>query len=185
MNLLWSNQRGPVPGDEDSVRSTVTVVEDDVPAEMVHAPEYNETVTDPDTGGGLTSRQVSSFVIPSSQSVPDVQASAQDEHNAIVNRQVSSSGDAAAKEATGAWGHGTFKVVQGIEPTLVDGHEMGSDYFRTHERPDSASGSYLTPARVADSEAEQAAQAMSTRGARHAVQDSMYSAYYNGFQGGN
>lgn len=184
MNLLWSNQRGPVGGDEDSVRSTVTMVEDDVPAEMHHAPEFNETVTDPDTGGGLTSRQVSSFVIPSSRGVPNVAASASSEHTEIVNRQVSTSGESAAKEATGQWGHGTLQIVQGIEPTITDGQQYGSDYFRTFDRPQSASGSYLTPSRPTDTATEASAQAAATRGSRHAVQDSMYSAYWRGIQDG-
>lgn len=184
MNLLWAQQRGEVPTDESDVRTTVTTVEDDQPAEQEHAPEWNETETDPDTGGGLTSRQLGSHVVAGQRFTPDTDQSAQDEHNAIVNRQVSTSGTAAAREASGEWGHGSLQVVEGIEPTIVDGHQMGYDYFTTHPRPDSASGSYMTPAMTADPESEAAAQAAATSGSRHAVQGSMYAAYYHGLQEG-
>lgn len=177
--LMWNQTRAAVPSTEEAVNTTVTVVENDEPAAVQeHAPDFNETFTDPDTQGGLTPRQLASHVDPVVKYVPNVGASAQDEHNGIVNVQVSTSGTAAAREAAGQWGHGTMKVVTGIEPTLVDGHALGSEYFKTHERPDSASGSYMTPSATADPGTVASVGSTGARNARGAVNNSQYAAYY-------
>ena len=127
---------------------------------------------------------MSSHVIDTARAVPNVGASAQDDYNGIINRQVSTSGTAAAKEATGQWGHGTLKIVEGIEPTIRDGGALGSHYFRTHERPLAGSASYMTPAQASDPVTTAAAQAGAETNARSAVNKSMYALMYANLQGG-
>jgi hypothetical protein len=77
-----------------------------------------------------------------------------------------------------------LQIVEGIEPTLVDGHQMGYDYFKTHPRPDAHAGSYMTPSSTADPASEASAQTLATRGSRASVADSMYAAYYAGIMSG-
>ena len=184
--LLYAQNRTPAPADEALVRSTTDVVQhDEAPATQEHPTDFNETFTDPVTDGGLTSRQLSSHVVPSARFVPNVDASAQDDHNGIINRQVSSSGTAAAKEATGQWGHGTLQIVEGIEPTIRDGGALGAHYFRTHERPLAGSGSYMTPAQASDPATTASAQQGAETNARAAVAQSMYGQMYANLQGGS
>lgn len=177
MSTLLIPIAGAVPTSDAEVRSTVTRVDDtDPPAVQDHAPEWNETDTDPDTLGGLTRRSLASHVIGSVRSVPNVGASSQDEHNGIIDRQVSSSGVAPAKEATGEWGHGTLQIVEGIEPTIVDGQQLGADYFTVGpKQPANITG--LTPAQPADISASGDAQVKTNEASRRAAQASMYSAY--------
>jgi len=93
--LLYGVQRGETPSDIEHVRTTVTVVDNDAaPAMLERAPDWNEFDTDPDTGGGLTTRALGSHVVPSERYVPTI-GDANEDHNAIVNRQVSTSGTAA------------------------------------------------------------------------------------------
>jgi hypothetical protein len=141
--------------------------------------------TDPDTDGGLTERNLASYVQPSEKYIPFQIGDANQQHNEIVNQQVSTSGTAAGREAQGEWGHGTFKVVEGIEPTIVDGREFGPHFFKSTERPDAGSGDYMSPAAPADPATRVGAQAAGVQGARAAVADSQYSAYYNVMMGGN
>jgi len=177
--LLYGVNRGETPSDIAHVRTTVTVVEDDAsPAMQSHAPDWNEYDTDADTGGGLTGRQLGSHVVPTERYVPSI-GDANEDHNAIVNRQVSTSGTAAAREMSGQWGHGTLQVTEGIEPTLVDGHAFGETYFRANERPDNPNGgAYMTPSEPADPATIAAAQATGERASRDAVQNSIYAAFY-------
>lgn len=174
--LFYQGPNEPVPQDEREVSSTVTVVDGDAePAVQEHVTDFNETFTDPDTEGGLTPHQVASFVSPSVRYVPNVDASAQDEHNAMINRQVSTAGVAPAKEATGEWGHGTMKLVEGIEPTIRDGSQLGSDYFTAYPHDvGKASGDYMTPAQPADPTTRGDAAATAVVAARKATQSSYY-----------
>jgi len=68
-------------------------------------------------------------------------------HNLLIDRQVSSSGTAAAREASGQFGHGTASYAIGIEPTgdLREGGKLGNDYFSAG-KPDiqNGAGSYMT-----------------------------------------
>jgi len=173
----------PAPVDADEIQSTVTTVQaDEPPAESPDSPDWNETETDPDTEGGLTSRQLASHVVPPLQYVPHI-GDANDDPNSIVNRQVSTSGTAAAREMTGRWGHGTLKVVQGIEPTIREGDRLGADYFIGHELPDNAGGNAMSPAQAADPAAQAAAQRGAADNSRAAVQASQYNAWYNAQMG--
>jgi len=182
--LLYFGERAGIPADEATVRSTITVVQDDAPpAEMDAAPDFNETETDPDTEGGLTTHQLASHVIPSVQYVPHV-GNANEDLNAIVDDRISTSGTAAAREMAGEWGHGTLKVVEGIEPAIRDGARFGNEYFAADNRPLAASGDYMTPAQPADAATVARAQATGTDNARDAVSQSQYQAMYVGRMGG-
>ncbi len=167
----------PAPVDETAVRSTVTVVDDGAPAaEAPTAPDFNQTFTDPDTEGGLTSRQLASHVIPSEKYVP-FPTNADEDLFTATNSQVSSSGTAAARFRAGQQGHGTLKVVQGIEPTIVDGQQLGGRYFTGHPRPDAGSGNQMSPSRPTDTDASAAAQYAATMAAQRAAAASMYQAF--------
>lgn len=151
--------------DEAAVRSTVTVVDRDEPASMLPGPPgYNDATTDPDTGGGLTTRSLASFVIPSERYVPNM-GDANVDHNAIVNERISSSGTAAAREAAGQWGHGTMKVVMGIEPAQAP--LFGDEYFAA-DAPENVARNMLTPAVTTDEAAAQGAAAQGSVNARDA-----------------
>jgi hypothetical protein len=182
--LLYGTQRGETPSDIEHVRTTVTVVEDDAPPAMQsHAPDWNEYDTDPDTGGGLTSRQLGSHVVPSERYVPHI-GNANEDPNAIVNRQISTSGTAAAREASGQWGHGTMQVIEGIEPAIRDGQAFGEEYFRANPRPDNPNGgNYMSAAQASDPATIAAAQHTGETASRAAVQSSMYSAFYQSMTG--
>lgn len=130
---------GHVPADENAVRRNTAPVDNNAaPAEMTHAPDFNEVTTDSNPVIGLDTRQLASHVIPTEKYTPFwignvTNANA---HNDIVDRQVSSSGTAAAREAGGIFGHGTLMVTEGIEPVqdLRDGGKFGNEYFTRHER---------------------------------------------------
>ena len=182
--LLYGINRGEVPSDEKTVRSTVTVVSNDEPVAMQeHSPDFNETDTDPDTGGGLTTRQLASHVRPTERYAPSTGDSNVD-HNAIVNTQVSSSGTAAAKELTGQWGHGTLSITEGLEPVLVDGHAFTEDYFKAPERsPQADVTDYMTASTNGDPGTTSQAQATGEANARQAVEASQYAAFNHAMTG--
>jgi hypothetical protein len=180
--LLYGLQRTPVPSGDNEVRTTITIVnQDDPPATQEHVTDWNETFTDPDTAGGLTSRQESSHVNAGVHSINQLGLDAEaghDEHNAIVDRQVATSGVAAAKEARGEWGHGTMKIVSGIEPTVRDGSQLGADYFVANPRQQAHSASFMTPAQAADVGSVAKDSATGKDNARAAYDGSMYAAFY-------
>lgn len=165
--LLYGLNRAPVPANETEVRSTVTAVQDDAPAAVQTAPPgYNDMATDPDTEGGLTTRQLASYVIPSERYAPAA-GNANTDFTARIDGQVSTSGTAAAREASGAWGHGTLKIVEGIEPVLRDGNRLGSEYFTASERePTSLAG--VSPSQTADPDTTADAAATGAANARAA-----------------
>lgn len=181
--LIFGYLRGPVPSSEMEVRSTVTAVDNDAPSAVAdHAPDFNEHLTDPDTEGGLTPHQLGSYVVPSEQYAPWHSGAANAEHNEIVNRQVSTSGTAAAREAAGEWGHGTMHVQEGIEPTIRDLPQMGNSYFAA-DQPDiqQPMGDYMTPSRAADPEFLASVQSTGNANSRQAA--SPYAAYLREMMG--
>ena len=169
MSTLLYGIRDSVSPDEAEVRSTVTVVDNDASsAEADNAPDFNEFESDPDTEGGLTTRQVASHVVPSTQSVNPALAQANTEHNEIINRQVSSSGTAAAREAAGMWGHGTLQFAEGIEPTIRDGAAFGEEFFAAdRDAIQTGSGDYMTP--TPSDYSNEKVQATANRNARQAA----------------
>lgn len=186
--LLFAPVRGAVPADEAVVRSTTDIVDQDAPsAEQSHTPDFNEFESDPNPYLGMGSRQKASFVIPSEKYVPATLGATASYEEGIekINRQVSSSGTAAAREATGEWGHGTIKSVEGIEPTIVDGQQYG-DTFAKMSPVQSQQGvsDYMTPADRADRETVAADGATGAANSRRAVQSSQYAAYYDNFMNG-
>jgi len=186
--LLFVHGRDGVPADEATVRSTTAIVDQDAPAaEQSNAPDFNEIETDTNPYLGLTSRQKASFVIPSEQYVPAT-IGATDSYEAgieRINRQVSSSGTAAAREASGEWGHGTIKAVEGIEPTIVDGQQYGDTFAKmTPVESQNGVSQYMTPADRADRETIAAMAATGKSNAAQAQRASQYAAYYDNFMNG-
>lgn len=176
--LLYGMNPGTPPGDEAAVRSTVTVVAPDAPSSMQeHAPDFNELATDGPTEGGLTAHQLGSHVVASIRGLPVI-GNANDDPNSIINRQVSTSGTAAAREAAGIQGHGTLMVTEGIEPAIRDGQAFTEDYFAAGERTAQQDvANYMTPSQAADPATSAAAQAAGEAASRAAVQSSQYSAF--------
>jgi hypothetical protein len=132
-----------VPVDEATVRSNTYPVDPNSEAEQTDAPDLNEVETDPNPTLGLVNRQLYSHVIPTVKYPPFWQQEVDDNHlhTDVIDRQVGSSGTAAAREAAGQFGHGTMMVVEGIEPVqgLTDGGRFGNQYFAAG-KPDVQSG---------------------------------------------
>jgi hypothetical protein len=129
-------QDAEIPIDENAVRQTATPVDDGrVPAEISNAPEFNEFDTDSEEAVGMSTRGVSGDYTPIEKFSPSWadEVDAADQHNRIVDVQVSSSGTAAKREAAGEYGHGTMAVTRSIEPVIRDGGAMGNDYFAAND----------------------------------------------------
>lgn len=178
--LLFALNRGGVAATDDDVRSTTNVINQDAPSAVQDAaPEYNDHDTDPDTEGGITPHQLASHVVPSEQYPPAI-GNANDDPNSIVNRQVSTSGTAAAREASGQWGHGSLMITEGIEPTIRDGAAFGDTYFAARDRDvQEGMGGYMQPAVAADAETLATSQASGKVLARDAAADAMWTAFHN------
>lgn len=177
-----------VPADENVVRRNTTPSNPDAPpAEMTSAPDFNEVATDSNPELGLEPRQLASHVHPRQQYTPFWlgQVDRQEEHNAIIDRQISTSGTAAAREAAGEFGHGTLMVTEGIEPVqdLRDGGKFGNEYFTVHERDiQEGAGNYMTTPPGTD----QATTAMVSSTGKTAAMRARQAAAYNAFLfGGN
>lgn len=114
-------------------RTQVPVFPDAPPAEMQHAPEFNEVQTDPNPELGFVNRQLAGDWHEGEQYAPFWigQQADQNASNQRIAEQVSTSGVAPAKEASGEFGHGTLKHSIAIEPTgdLRDGGRLSNDYF--------------------------------------------------------
>lgn len=179
-SLLFFQQsvRGESPQPLDDVRSTVDVVDNDAPSsEAPHAPEVNETLTDPDTSNGLTARQVGPYMTPSEQYVPSIGNAGRD-LAASVNEQVSSAGTAASREMSGRWGHGTLQVAESIEPVVGDDRPgMDNNYFDVGEVPaQRGMGDMMTPPRQTDDATKASSIASGQANARGAA-DNPYVAW--------
>lgn len=138
--LLYGMVREEPPADQNVVRSTAPVVEHDAPpAEYQGPPQMEDVQTDPNPHLGMVNRQLAPDYTDSEQYAPWHAADVDDAHllNDRINRQVSSSGTAAAREAAGRWGHGTAPTTIGIEPTrdLAEGGKMTNEYFKV-DKPD-------------------------------------------------
>lgn len=138
-SLYFGTLRQGVPADEKVVRQTATPYDRDTPAAMQDSmPDRGELETDPNPDLGMVGRQKGSLWRQGSRFLPWWKGSVDEsyEHNAIIDRQVSSSGTAAAREASGEWGHGTASYAVGIEPVsdLTDGGSFGNEYFKRNDR---------------------------------------------------
>jgi hypothetical protein len=121
--------------DTEEVRSTITVVDEHEPPSVeLTPPDWNAVPVDEDTQGGLTTKQLASFVRPSVRGAVVADPGAADVARDDVNTGNSVKGFAPAKEAAGSWGHGTIKIVEGIEPTIREGGRFDGTYFTAGER---------------------------------------------------
>lgn len=166
-----------VPQNENEVRSTVEPVRTDAPPELDKPPEWNEFETD-DSGSlvGLSPRTVGSDTRDSEQYVPWWQQFANENHNKLIDDQVSSSGAAAARESHGEQGHGTMQYAIGIDPQIRDGAAFGNEYFTSHDADiQDGAGTYMTPADD-DNWLQTLAATQAQNASRKAYQDSQYAA---------
>jgi hypothetical protein len=179
-NAVIAQARAPVMQEETLIRSTIDPVRHDPVPELPAAPEWNAPATDSAPLSGPTAqRQVSGDVTPSESYVPDY-ASADALHNAIIDAQVASSGTAAAREATGQWGHGTAEWTNSIDPLIRDGAFYGNDYFVVNPQEiQEGAGAYMTPV-VDDREWYAVMQDTATRASRDAAQGSMIGQWFSG-----
>lgn len=179
---------GSVPADENAVRrNTVPVDIEAPPAEQTAAPDFNEVTTDANPQLGLEPRQLASHVIPTEKYAPfwAGEVDHQAEHNLIVDRQVSTSGTAAAREQAGQFGHGTLMITEGIEPVqdLRDGGKFGNEYFTRHERDvQEGMGYYMTQPPGVDQSTTAKVSATGKNASEKAREAAMYSAYLFGAQ---
>lgn len=180
MSLAWLvGARIAVPQDATPVRSTIEPVRTDGPAEDMNAPGFNEVNVD--SSGqlvGLSPRQESGDVHDSAQYVPWWVALASNDYEKVIDDQVSSSGTAAAREAGGVFGHGTFMYTESIEPAVRDGSFFGNDYFVTNPLgANELGGNYMQPT-IQPADAMALAQAFATDNSRKAYQSTLYGQWF-------
>lgn len=165
-----------VPQSEHEVRSTVEPVRtDSESAEQHDAPEWNELETD-DSGQlvGLSPRVAGSETFDSEQYAPWWAGLATENHNALIDNQVASSGTAAARELAGEQGHGTMQYAEGIEPVIRPGAKFGNEYFASHQADiQDGAGEFMQPIDNANW-AHAVQQAAAEKASRDATQASLY-----------
>lgn len=132
--LVWlAGKSAPVQEIPDNVRVQADEIRTDGGKEIpgYAGPDWNETNTDDSSQlEGLRHRQISGDVHESVQYAPNV-SGATVNYNVLIDRQVASSGTAAAREAAGEFGHGTAQYTASIEP-LPD-VPFGQDYFTSNQ----------------------------------------------------
>jgi len=180
---------GGVPADEKVVRSTATPYDISAPAAMQKdQPEMGEVETDGNPNLGMVNRQLASVWIDREKSRPNwiEEVDNQSQFNNIIDRQVSNSGTAAAREAAGIWGHGTIPAAIGIEPVgdLRDGGHMGNEYFVRQDRhiQETASKDMLNPTLDFDRSTVGRVAGLGKQNARDAAMTAMYNTFWNGGQ---
>lgn len=178
----------PVPQDEQTVRMTTAPVIPDAPPAMADAaPDFNEVETDPNPTLGMSTRQLASTWHQGEKFSPSWigNVDAADEHNAIIDRQVSSSGTAAQRESAGVFGHGSMSFAEGIEPTIRDGGAFGNEYFVAERKGiQSTAGDYMTTPPGTDQHTTASLAALAKDAARDSTQYSAYRNMWNGIQNG-
>jgi hypothetical protein len=177
-----------VPADEKVVRNTATPVDvNAAPAMQNDMPEMQEVETDPNPTLGMVNRQKGSKWIDRIKYRPFwiEEVTNSDQHNALVDRQVSSSGTAAAREASGEFGHGTIPHAVGIEPVgdLREGGKMGNEYFVVNEKDiqEGMTDSMTLPP-GSDQNTSGKVAATGKDSARKAAMSGMYNTFWNGGQ---
>lgn len=181
--MMW--HVGDSHGAEMTEREATATVEpirtDGETAEAQHAPEFNEIDTD-ESGQlvGLAPREVGSDTVDTDKYAPWWADYATENHNAIVDNQVASSGTAAARELAGQQGHGTMQYALGIEPVLREGAAFGNDYFMSHDATiQDGAGDYMNPT-FGDDWANAVAHSVGTANSRDAYNDSLYASFLGG-----
>jgi hypothetical protein len=192
MNLLFGQMgNNGVPADERVVRNTATpVLQDAPPAVQPEAPVWNEPIeSDQNPNLGLVNRTLASHWVEGEQYAPFWSTSVDDQwqHNNIVDRQVSSSGTAAAREAAGHFGHGTASYAVGIEPvqTLQGSGGFGNEYLSAGKPPiQGPAGNYMSVPPGYDGIVTQDVMATGKVAARQANQGdtgpNIYDLFWNG-----
>lgn len=190
MNLLFGVMgNNGVPADEKVVRSTATPVDDTAPAAMQDSPpDFNEIPQeDPNPNLGIVNRTTASHWVEGEQYSPFWAAEVDNQwtHNNIIDRQISSSGTAAAREAAGQFGHGTASYAIGIEPVsdLRDGGKLGNEYLAVG-KPDiqHTAGDYMSVPPGYDGSTS-ALVAATGRDAARVAGNSPYDAMWNNYMG--
>lgn len=178
-----------VPTDENIVRMTTAPVTPDAPPAVADAaPDHNEVETDTNPLLGMSTRQLASKWHEGQQYPPSWAGAVNDadNHNAIVDKRISSSGTAAAREAAGVFGHGTLSYAEGIEPVgdLRDGGSFGNEYFKTVPRDIQAPASdYMTAAPGSDMDTASRVSAAGKDASRNAATAAAYRNMWEGLQG--
>lgn len=179
-NAWFLGAQTSIPQSEDEVRNTTEPIRADSPAEDRAAPNWNEFRTD-ETGqvtGPTAARMLASDTKDSVQYEPWWTQLAQQNHNELIDNQVSSSGTAAAREAAGIQGHGTAQYAIGIEPVIREGAAFGSDYFTAYEAgANPLAGAYMTPVDI-DNSGRAAVASHAQQNAREAYAG-LYDAFLN------
>jgi len=193
MNLLFGVMGNTgVPVDEKVVRSTATPVQEDAPpAVQQDTPDFNDAglETDENPNLGMVNRTLASHWVEGEQYAPFWQGQVTDQwtHNSLIDKQVSTSGTAAAREAAGQFGHGTASYAVGIEPTqdLREGGQFGNEYFDVGKQPvQETAGNEMSIPPGYDQSTKGMAAATGKTNARLAVQaaNSPYDAWWKGGQ---
>jgi hypothetical protein len=145
------------------------------------SPDVNEVMTAKHEDGGLTTNTLASHIVPTERYTPIITNADQDLFTAT-NKQISSSGTAAAKELSGEWGHGTFKVVEGIEPTIVPGTEFDNVYFKANSGVLQGSAGEMMSATISDPSVTGLVEQTRRVKAAQAAQGPLYAAFYDASQ---
>lgn len=184
MNLIWGqvNWAG-VPADEKTVRSTAEPYYQDKPAAMQDdQPQMQEYESDSDPRLGLATRQLASKWHEGQRGIPVSldEVEGVTESATIINRQVSSAGTAARREAAGVV-KPTMSYAVGIEPVAdLAGGAFGNTYFVRDERviQGTADNTMMLPS--PDHQNTGDLSIAGARDARRAAMAGMYSAFWNG-----
>jgi len=184
---IFAVGRESVQPDESEVRSTLDPYNADAPAaKLDEAPDYNETASYVDNANGtIRPHQVNGAFTPTQKYAPyQAQFATNQDYALLVNEQVASSGQAAAKELTGQQGHGTMSRTESMEPQIREGADFGADYFAANVLgANEPAGDYMTP-QVGDAQMNAVASAFAARNAREAAQASLYGEWLGSMVGG-
>lgn len=177
---------GGVPADEKDVRNTATPVNPEKPAaEMPDQPIMQEFHSDSDPSLGMSPRQLASKWVQGVSGAPawSGQVAGATESTTMINRQVSTSGSAAAREMEGQTNPNLSYAV-GIEPVqdLVPGGAFGNDYFVRNERiiQETSDNTMMTQPPGYDQISKGKDAAAGKKNARDAAVAALYNTWWNG-----
>ena len=177
-NAWFLGAQGPVPQNEDDARSTLEPIRTSGATVEGDEPEWNEFQSDDSPElVGLAPRLKGPDTRDSEHGPAFWLAQAGYPYNDRIDEQVSSSGTAAAREASGKFGHGTMQYADSVEPVVRDGGSFGQTYFAGHPHDiQSEAGDYMAPAL-----ADNWAVAVDTAEAKAAARGSYQASLYNEF----
>jgi len=165
--LAYMSATSAVEGSPESVRSTMTVIEDDPKGAVQDAAPTargNIQKTDPDTGGGLTGRSLADYVAPEPGAPYPMLLANVDASDEVVNHRISTLGRAASEEEAGRWGGRPIRASMALEPLVSEGTAFSETYFaRTRVPIVSDNGNWIEPLYTADPATRETAIAMGER----------------------